>query len=83
MLTQTKEAELDSISFQLTDEQAKALQTVAGGKNLRVSGFVHGGKLIVDFLTLGGNVISMSATPFKESTMAPFIACNGPMPGQE
>ncbi len=67
----------DSLSFELTPEQAAALRAVAGGKGVRISGYVDGTTVKVDSIAINAGVIGIASSPFGEG-MAPFIACNGP-----
>jgi len=48
------------ISFDLTAEQQKALEIIAGGRRVQLAGSVVGGKLVVNFVACN----------------APFLACN-------
>ncbi|MGO1001376.1 hypothetical protein [Lysobacter sp. CA196] len=68
------------ISFDLSPDQAKALATLAGGRGVRLAGIVTGDKVVIDFIALNNGVVKISETPFDVPGMAPFIACNGPMP---
>ena len=69
-----------AIRFELSDEQRRAIETLAGKRGVRVAGFVDGGQVKIDFIAINAGVVGMSATPFNDPGMAPFIACNGPMP---
>jgi hypothetical protein len=71
---------IDPISFELTPEQAKAFATLSGGKGVRLAGIVKGDKVVIDFIALNNGIVKISETPFDVPGMAPFIACNGPMP---
>jgi hypothetical protein len=68
-----------ALSFELTKEQVAALKAIAGGKGIRISGYVDGSKLKVDTVSINAGIVGVSSNPFAEG-MAPFIACNGPMP---
>jgi hypothetical protein len=79
-----KTAKIDPpISFKLTSDQRKAFETLAGGKGVRLAGIVKGDQVIIDFIALNNGVVKISDTPFDVPGMAPFIACNGPMPATE
>jgi hypothetical protein len=51
-----------SIEFELSPEHEQALRTIAGGRQVRLSGRVVQGSLRVDFVACN----------------APFLACNAP-----
>ncbi len=69
----------DSLTFDLSPEQAAALRAVAGKKGIRISGYVDGNSIKIDTIAIGAGIIGVGSSPFPEG-MAPFIACNGPMP---
>ena len=58
-MTQEKR-EQDPISFDLGDKHRNAIEALAGGRKVRLSGRVVGGKLVVDFVACN----------------SPFVACN-------
>ncbi|HYD36131.1 MAG TPA: hypothetical protein VEA60_00865 [Allosphingosinicella sp.] len=64
------------LCFQLTDEQARSIKAIAGGKGVRISGYVDGNKVKVDSIAINAGVVGVSSAPFSDN-MAPFIACNG------
>ncbi|TIU28137.1 MAG: hypothetical protein E5W53_00100 [Mesorhizobium sp.] len=66
------------LSFELSEDQANALRSLAGGKGIRISGYVDGTTLKVDNIAINAGIIGISSSPFKDG-MAPFIACNGPL----
>ena len=72
----------DALTFELTAEQAAALRAVAGKKGVRISGYVDGNVVKVDSISINAGIIGIASSPFAEG-MAPFIACNGPMPVKE
>jgi alanine dehydrogenase len=68
----------DVLSFQLTDEQARSIQSIAGGKGVRISGYVDGNVVKVDNIAINAGVVGLSSAPMADG-MAPFVACNGPV----
>jgi hypothetical protein len=52
----------DPLSFELTEEHRKAIETLAAGRTIRVAGRVAGGRVLVDFIACN----------------SPFTACNAP-----
>jgi hypothetical protein len=64
------------ISFDLSPEQAKALEVLAGGRQVRLSGMVRNGRLIITFVACNAPFIACNA-PFTACN-APFAACNAP-----
>jgi hypothetical protein len=64
------------ISFDLPPEQAQALQTLAGKRQVRLSGIVQNGKLLVNFIACNAPFVACNA-PFTACN-APFTACNAP-----
>jgi hypothetical protein len=52
--------EQDPISFELNEKHRSAIDALAGGRRVRLSGRVVGGKMVVDFVACN----------------APFVACN-------
>jgi len=67
------------ISFDLSPEQTKALQTLAGSRRVRLSGVVQGGKLIVNFIACNAAFVACNAA--FSACNAPFTACNAPFKG--
>jgi hypothetical protein len=59
----------DPISFKLDPEHAKALQVLAGTRQVRLSGVVKDGKLIINFVACNAPFVACNA---------PFTACNAP-----
>jgi hypothetical protein len=57
------------ISFDLTPEQHSAIQQLAGGRPVRLSGKVVGKKVVVDFVACNAPFVACNA---------PFRACNAP-----
>jgi hypothetical protein len=57
------------ISFELTAEQSKAIEELAGGRPVRLSGKVVGKKVVVDFVACNAPFVACNA---------PFRACNAP-----
>lgn len=66
------------LSFELSKEQSAALRTLAGGRGVRISGYVDGDTLKIDSIAINAGVVSVTSSPFAEG-QAPFIACNGPI----
>jgi hypothetical protein len=65
-----------SLGFELTDAQSKALREIAGGRQVRLSGKVSGGRFVADFIACNAPFIACNA-PFTACN-APFTACNAP-----
>jgi hypothetical protein len=57
------------ISFNLSPDIQKALETLAGGRRVCLSGTVEGGKLIINFVACNAPFLACNA---------PFTACNAP-----
>lgn len=72
---------ISPISFELSPEQQKAFEVLAGGRGVRLAGIVKDGKVVIDFIALNNGIVKLGETPFDVPGMAPFIACNGPLPG--
>jgi hypothetical protein len=64
------------ISFKLDPAHAKALQVLAGTRQVRLSGVVSGGRLVVNFVACNAPFVACNA-PFTACN-APFTACNAP-----
>jgi hypothetical protein len=62
MTGESEMEDADAISFELSDEQARALRTLAGKRAVRISGRVRGSHVDVDFVACN----------------SPFLACNAP-----
>jgi hypothetical protein len=62
------------ISFDLSPEQQKALEVIAGGRRVRLSGVVTGGKLVINFVACNAPFLACNA---------PFTACNAPFSGKQ
>jgi hypothetical protein len=57
------------ISFELTDAQRQAIEELAGGRGVRLTGRVVGKKVVVDFVACNAPFVACNA---------PFRACNAP-----
>jgi hypothetical protein len=66
------------LSFELSKEQSAALRALAGGKGVRISGYVEGDQVKIDSIAINAGIVGVSSSPFGGG-MAPFIACNGPI----
>jgi len=77
------EAKNQGLSFTLTKEQEQALKLLGGGIPVRLAGVVKDDRLVIDVVALNNGIVKVSEQPFNIPGMAPFIACNGPMPGEE
>ena len=64
------------ISFDLSPDHKKALETLAGGRRVRLSGAVAGGKLVINFIAC--NAAFMACNAAFSACNAPFTACNAP-----
>ncbi len=64
------------ISFDIAPEHARVLQTLAGSRQVRLSGVVRNGKLVVNFVACTAPFIACNA-PFTACN-SPFTACNAP-----
>jgi hypothetical protein len=64
------------ISFALSDEQRRAIEVLAGGGGVRISGCVVGDKVKIDVIAINAGHVYMGSTPFTVPGQAPFIACN-------
>jgi hypothetical protein len=62
------------IAFDLDPEHAKALRTIAGNRQVRLSGVVQGGKLVVNFVACNSPFVACNS-PFTACNAA-FTACN-------
>lgn len=71
--------EAGPINFDLSPEHAKALQTLAGNRRVRLSGVVQGGKLVVNFIACNAAFVACNAA--FSACNAPFTACNAPFKG--
>ena len=59
----------EPIQFELSDAQRKAIETIAGGRSVRLAGKLRGNKLVVDFVACNAPFLACNA---------PFTACNAP-----
>jgi len=64
------------ITFDLSDEHRKAIETIAGGRQVRLSGRVINGKMRVDFVACNAAFVACNAA-FNPCNAA-FTACNSP-----
>lgn len=64
------------ISFELSDEHKGALQSLAGGRSVRLMGKVVGNKLSVDFVACNSAFVACNAA--FTACNAAFTACNSP-----
>lgn len=64
------------ISFDIHPEHVKALKTLAGTRQVRLSGTVQGNKLTVNFIACNSPFVACNA-PFTACNAA-FTACNAP-----
>lgn len=62
------------ISFDISPTHAKALEELAGGRQVRLSGTVQNGKLQVNFIACNAAFIACNAA-FRACNAA-FTACN-------
>ena len=64
----------DPISFDLKNEHRRAIESLAGGRKVRLSGPVVGGKVIVDFVACNAPFLACNAA--FTACNAAFTACN-------
>ena len=64
------------LGFELSREQDAALREISGGRQVRLSGKVSGGKFVVDFVACNSPFVACNS-PFTACN-APFSACNAP-----
>jgi hypothetical protein len=69
------------ISFDLDPEHQKALEKLAGGRSVRLSGKVVGGKLMVNFIACNAAFIACNAA--FTACNAAFTACNAAFSGKK
>ena len=62
------------ISFVLSNDHKEAIESLAGGRKVRLSGRVEGGKVVVDFVACNAAFIACNAA-FNACNSA-FNACN-------
>lgn len=62
------------ISFDLSDEERRAIETLAGNRQVRLSGRVVNGKLRVDFVACNAAFVACNAA--FNACNAAFNACN-------
>lgn len=72
-MTQGKR-EQDPISFDLSDKHRNAVESLAGGRKVRLSGRVVGGKMVVDFVACNAPFVACNAA--FTACNAAFTACN-------
>jgi hypothetical protein len=82
-LAKQKKVTKPSLSFELSEAQAKAIKDIAGDSGVRISGYLDGKTLKIDSVAINAGVVGISSTPFELQGMAPFIACNGPLPSTD
>jgi hypothetical protein len=63
-----------AISFDLSDEHRRAIESLGGGRKVRLSGRVQGGKVIIDFVACNAAFIACNAA--FTACNAAFNACN-------
>ena len=64
----------EAISFDLKDDHRRAIETLAGGRRVRLSGRVQGGKVLVDFVACNAAFVACNSA-FNACNSA-FNACN-------
>jgi hypothetical protein len=64
------------ISFELSPEQQKALQVLAGNRKVRLSGAVSGNRLVINFVACNAAFLACNAA--FNACNAAFTACNAP-----
>lgn len=64
------------IQFDLSPEHAEALSKLAGDRQVRLSGSVKNGKMLVNFIACNAPFVACNA-PFTACNAA-FTACNAP-----
>ena len=64
------------IAFDLSPEHRKALEAIAGGRNVRLSGQVIGEKFVVNFVACNAAFLACNAA--FSACNAAFSACNAP-----
>lgn len=57
------------VTFELSDEQARAIRTISGDRTVRLSGRLIGNSLRVDFVACNAPFLACNAA---------FTACNAP-----
>lgn len=62
------------ISFNIDPVHAQALEALAGGRQVRLSGVVQSGKLVVNFVAC--NAAFMACNAAFRACNAAFMACN-------
>jgi hypothetical protein len=62
------------ISFELSDDHRRAIEALAGGRKVRLSGRVEGGRVVVDFVACNSPFIACNAA--FTACNAAFNACN-------
>jgi hypothetical protein len=69
MATKPSSSSHEAISFELPQDQVTALQTLAAGRKIRLTGEVKGGRLVVDATSFANESFSH---PLFVSVNAPF-----------
>jgi hypothetical protein len=64
------------ITFELSEEHRSAIQALAGGRRVRLSGRVEQGRLVVDFVACNSPFLACNAA--FTACNAAFTACNAP-----
>ena len=62
------------IAFTLSDDHRQAIESLAGGRRVRLSGRVEGGKVVVDFVACNSPFVACNAA--FTACNAAFNACN-------
>jgi hypothetical protein len=70
----TEQKRKGPISFELSDGQRKAIEELAGGRGVRLSGKVVGSRVVVDFVACNAPFVACNA---------PFRACNAPFESEK
>jgi hypothetical protein len=64
------------IAFELSPEHRRAIESLAGGRRVRLSGRVEGGRVTIDFVAC--NAPFMACNAAFNACNAAFNACNAP-----
>jgi len=75
------------IAFELSKAQQEALETVSGGRKVRLSGTVVGGKFLINFVACNAPFVACNAAftacnAAFTACNAAFAACNAPFSKQ-
>ena len=65
-----------ALGFELSPSQLKALSEISGGRQVRLSGRVVGGRFVSDFVACNSPFVACNS-PFTACN-SPFTACNSP-----